>query len=288
MNWSKAKSILIIMFLIADVFLFYVTYSDDIIGRQNKDNTMQVLEYLKNQDIIIKGKIPNKGTPAPLLNVKYKLLKEEEAREIFFDSKERISIKNNKEGTSMESSKAFLEIMSSGDLFYLNKSLSNKEANRSLDEAMAKKNIEEFLELLDIDLNDTIIIKKNVVDNNLNIKYNQTYKGQFIDNSYLEIRACNSGVSYMKMLWFESVESGKTKKEVISPIKALMKLSELYREMENTIRVEDISQGYYFGSGGPFDIKQIEEGTAIAVWRLKTDLGIIYINAYNGNVEENY
>ncbi|MCK9218106.1 MAG: two-component system regulatory protein YycI, partial [Firmicutes bacterium] len=131
---------------------------------------------------------------------------------------------------------------------------------------------------------------KVIEDNSINIMYNQVYKNQFIDKTFLDMKVTNNGVAYMKMLWFESIENGKTKNEVIPPTKALLKLSEFYREMEGTIIVEDISQGYYFGSKieQPFDVQSVEEGTAIPVWRISTNMGKIYINAYNGTIEENF
>lgn len=290
MNWSKAKTILIIVFLIADIFLFYVTYTGDISnnGIIGKNSMAQIIEHLENQGILVKSFIPSKGNPSPLLYVKYKLLNKEEAKEIFFDLDDNIIVKENEQKISMESSKILLEMLSNGDIFYLNKSLNNKD-DGNIDEAQAQKNIDEFLKLLDIDQNDAIVVNKVIEDNSIIIRYNQSYKNQFIDNTYLEIKTTNKGVAYVKMLWFESVKNGKTKNEVISPIKALMKLSELYRQVERTVTVEDISQGYYFSFNieQAFDVKSVEEGTAIPVWRIKTDLGNIYINAYNGTVEEN-
>ena len=290
MNWSKAKTILIIVFLIADIFLFYVTYTGDISnnGIIGKNSMAQIIEHLENQGILVKSFIPSKGNPSPLLYVKYKLLNKEEAKEIFFDLDDNIIVKENEQKISMESSKILLEMLSNGDIFYLNKSLNNKD-DGNIDEAQAQKNIDEFLKLLDIDQNDAIVVNKVIEDNSIIIRYNQSYKNQFIDNTYLEIKTTNKGVAYVKMLWFESVKNGKTKNEVISPIKALMKLSELYRQVERTVTVEDISQGYYFRFNieQAFDVKSVEEGTAIPVWRIKTDLGNIYINAYNGTVEEN-
>lgn len=289
MNWSKAKTILIIVFLLADIFLFYVSYSGDLGYNSGNDSVAQVLEHLENRDIIVKGLIPNKGNPGSQLYVKYTLFNPERAKKIFFNSDTDVFIRENENKIILENNHITVEIFKNGEIVFLNKSINNAE-NSEINESQAERIIDDFLKSLNIDRDDTIIINKVIEDRSINIMYNQVYKNQFIDKTFLDIKVTNNGVAYMKMLWFESIENGKTKSEVIPPTKALLKLSEFYREMEGTIIVEDISQGYYFGSNieQPFDVQSIEEGTAIPVWRISTNMGSIYINAYNGTIEENF
>lgn len=289
MNWSKAKTILIIVFLLADIFLFYVSYSGDLGYNSENGSVVEVLEHLKNRDIVVKGLIPNKGNPGSQLYVKYKLFNSEKAIESFFNSDTNVFIRENENKIIVENNLITVEIFKNGEIIYLNKSIDNVE-NSEINELQAERIIDDFLKSLNIDRDDTIIINKVIEDNSINIMYNQVYKNQFIDKTFLDMKVTNNGVAYMKMLWFESIENGKTKNEVIPPTKALLKLSEFYREMEGTIIVEDISQGYYFGSKieQPFDVQSVEEGTAIPVWRISTNMGKIYINAYNGTIEENF
>jgi len=289
MNWSKAKTILIVVFLLADIFLFHVSYSGNLGNSSEKDNVIQVLEYLKNRDIIVKSLIPNKGNPSTQIYVKYKMLNPEEAIESFFNSDTNVFIREDENKITVENNHIAIEIFKNGEIIYLNKSIDNA-GNSNLIEMQAERIIDDFLKSINIDRDDTIIINKVIEDNSINIMYNQVYKNQFIDKTFLDMKVTNNGVAYMKMLWFESIENGKTKNEVIPPTKALLKLAELYKDMEGTITVEDISQGYYFSSNieQPFSIKFVKEGTAIPVWRIKTNLGKIYINAYNGTIEEKF
>lgn len=289
MNWSRAKTILIVVFLIADIFLFSVTYKGSI-ETTNTNSISQVVMHLEKQGIKIESIIPDKGISCPLLNVKYKYFDENEALNTFFYSAQNIDIKRDDFRTVMNNDGIFLEMKNNGELFYLNKNMTEEE-DEVLNEKQALNKMEEFLDKLDINLNELYSSHKTVEDGHVKMKYTQGYKNMFLDNTYMEIKASNKGVTYLKMLWFESIKSGKTKKDVISPVKVLMKLSEVFKDNEKTVTVEEISQGYLFGLNieqvKEFDVKTVEEGAAIPVWRIKTDMGYIYINAYNGAVENN-
>ncbi len=288
MNWSKAKTILIVVFLIADIFLFYVSYGVDMVNNVGEEDIAKVLDYLKSHNITVKGPIPSKGNPASLLYVKYKTLDIEEAREIFFDSADNIAIKESERKILMENDTILLELHNNGEIFYLDKRL-NKKDNEAVDEGKITKSVDSFLKLLNIDLNQATLVKKIVKANYVNLRYNQNYKNRFIDKTYLEIKAVDEGISYAKILWFESVQNGKTKNEVISPIKALLKLAELYGIENNEVSVDEIIQGYYFSNSmeKTFGVRTVMEGNAVPVWRIKTNVGNVYINGYNGTVEEN-
>lgn len=288
MNWSKAKTILIVVFLIADIFLFYVSYGVDMVNNVGEEDIAKVLDYLKSHNITVKGPIPSKGNPASLLYVKYKTLDIEEAREIFFDSDDNIAIKESERKILMENDTILVELHNNGEIFYLDKRL-NKKDNEAVDEGKITKSVDSFLKLLNIDLNQATLVKKIVKDNYVNLRYNQNYKNRFIDKTYLEIKAVDEGISYAKILWFESVQNGKTKNEVISPIKALLKLAELHGIENNEVSVDEIIQGYYFSNSmeKTFGVRTVMEGNAVPVWRIKTNVGNVYINGYNGTVEEN-
>ena len=287
MNWSKAKTILILVFLIADIFLFYVTYTGDIIGKTAEEDVAKVLEYMENQGISVKVPIPVKSNPASLLYVKYKKLNPVEARDLFFGSDESVDIKETEQKLIMENEEVILELNSNGEIFYLNKNLNKNK--QTVEEESALRSADGFLKQLNIDLADGTLVKKTKGYGYVSYKFNQRYKGQFIDNTYAEIKAVSEGIAYAKILWFESIQNGKTKNKVISPVKALMKLAELNTAGEDKISVEEISQGYYFNNNmeKTFIVESVVEGNAVPVWRFKTETGNIYINAHNGTVEEN-
>ena len=289
MNWSRAKTILIVVFLIADIFLFHVTYKGNV-ETTNTNSKSEIAMHLKEQGIKIESIIPDKGISCSLLSVKYKYFDENEALKTFFDSAQNVDIKRDDLKTVINSDGKLLEMKNNGEVLYLDKSMTKAEGE-VLNERQALNKVEEFLDKLNININELYSSSKIVEDGYIKMKYTQGYKNMFLDNTYIEIKASNKGVTYLKMLWFESIKNGKTKKEVISPAKALMKLSEVFGDTEKTLTVEEISQGYLFSFNieqvEKFGVKTVEEGTAIPVWRIKTNMDYIYINAYNGTVENN-
>lgn len=292
MNWSKAKTILIVVFLVADIFLFYELYMGTLGNRitMDKESTREVINYLDKQGILVKSAIPKNSTPKTTLTVKYKYFDKYYAMENFFDLSEDVAVNSYDDRVVLEDEKAYVEINSNGEFIYMNKTIIHDQAV-AIDEKQALKKVEEFLNKIGVVDIDTNNCTKSIEKGYLEMYCSQLYRDTFLDKSYLELQATNNGVIYMKMLWFETVNNGKTKKEIIPPIKALMKLSERYKDSEQNITVSDISLGYYFNADieqvKELDVIAVEEGTAVPVWRIKTDVGNIYINAYNGTVEKN-
>ncbi len=292
MNWSKAKTILIVVFLIADIFLLYESYLGPLALRmaRDKENTKEIVDYLEKQGISVKSAIPKPGSSKAALDVKYKYFNEQYAMGNFFDGLEDVDVKNYDDRIVMENKDIYVEINGNVELIYTNKALIEGQTG-SFDEGEAQKKMEAFLKKMGINQKDRYSGIKKMKNGYLEMSCSQGYKGTFLDRSCLEIQATDKGVVSMKMLWFETVNNGKAKKEVISPVNALMKLSELYKDDEQNIIVLDMSLGYYFNTDvedvKEFDVTTVKEGTAIPVWKVITDKGRIYINAYNGIVEKN-
>lgn len=291
MNWSKAKTILIIIFLIADLFLFYELYSEPLFNRitMNEESTKEVIGYLEKQGISVKSSIPKLSSSMAALTVKYKYFDKYYVLENFFDTPKDVSVNTYDDRVIMEDEKVYVEINRNGEFIYTDKTIINDQT-ASIDEQEALRNVNTFLDKVGIRDEDISNCTRSMEKGYLKMNCNQVYKDTFLDKSSLEIQATNKGVFYMKMLWFENIKIGKNKKEIIPPIKALMKLSELYKDSEKNVTVYDISLGYYFNADieqvREFEVVAVEEGTAIPAWRIKTDMGDVYINAYNGTVEK--
>ncbi|WP_073026560.1 two-component system regulatory protein YycI [Lutispora thermophila] len=296
MNWSRAKTILIILFLIADIFLFYELYSEDLVRRNKADQetAKEVIKYLEKQGIWVKCRIPKASLPKKTLTVKYKYIDSKYALGIFFDSPKDVAIKTYEDRTVLEDKKSYVEINKNGQLIYTNKELLRKK-EEPMDEESALKNMKVFLKNIGIDDDDIYSISKKLENGYYIINCSQSYKGTFLDESHLELLVTKEGIAHMKILWFEVENNGKNKNAIIHPIKALMELAEEMEEKtdegKKDLVINDISLGYYFDTDieqvEEFDIIEVEEGTAIPVWKMETNMGNIYINAYNGTVEKN-
>lgn len=301
MNWSRAKTILIVLFLIADIFLLYELYPGFLGNNRmiDDENTKEVMKYLEKQGIYVRCLIPKASSPKAPLTVKYKYFDSQFALKNFFHAPDEVAIKNYEDRQTMEDESIYIEMHKNGEFIYTNKILMENKAEE-VDEKAALKSIESFLKKLGIEAKDLYDITQNTDRNYVKLNCSQGYKDTFLDQSYLEVMATNDGVAYLKMLWFEIENNGKNKNEIIDPMRALIKLADKLaqqpeengnEEDDNVINIYDISLGYYFDMDlkqvEEFDIVEVEEGTAIPSWRIKTDEGNIYINAYNGTVEKN-
>lgn len=295
MNWSRAKTILIILFLIADIFLLYELYPG-ILGNNrmiDEESTKEVIKYLEKQGIYVRCLIPKASSPKAPLTVKYKYFDSQYALKNFFHDPEEVVIKDYKDRQIMEDDRIYIEIYRNGEFIYTNKKLMENKAEE-VDDKAALSSIEMFLKKLGIEGKDLYDSTQNIDRSYVKLSCSQGYKDTFLDESYLDVMATNEGVAYMKILWFEVENNGKTKKEIMDPMRALLKLADKLAqqpEVDNkTVTIFDISLGYYFDTDieqvEEFDIVEVEEGTAIPSWRIKTDMGNIYINAYNGTVEK--
>jgi len=291
LNWSKAKTILIIVFLIADIFLFYELYSGVIRSRNSIDDqkVQEVMDLLQSKGVFINCTIPKANGSKKSLSIKCKSIDTQFALEKFFEDPQKALIHNYDDKTVIEDEGIYVEINKMGELIYKNKLLMENQPE-VVDEKIALSKIEEFYNIIGIKNNEIYDSKKNIEGNYLEMYCSQGYKNTFIDRTYIEVKATNSGVAYMKILWFEIEDNDKNKNNIIHPLRALLELSELYEGYDGNIIINEISLGYYFNTDmeevKEFDMTEVKEGKAIPAWKISTSMGDIYINAYNGTVEK--
>ncbi len=290
MDWSKAKTILIIMFLIADIFLGYqyINQNQQSSPTITQESINETVDYLKKQNIFIQGPIPNKAIQMPNIKVKYKSFHQEEIMNTFFANNDKApNVISDKENLIIEDDKIQIQIKKEKELYYLNKTIHMQQGE--IDEAACKKLAENFLSKVGIYGAATEVVKNNIADGYIVMSGVQRYKGLFVDGTQIEMMVNEEGVYKATLLWFGDIKPNESKtKPVISALKALEMASKVLTDKYDNVNIFEIKQGYYFGTNEleQFDLKMIEEGTAVPVWRIKADKATIFINAYNGQLEK--
>jgi len=286
MDWAKAKTILIAVFLAINVFLGYIIIGTNVgnIGYVDSEKVKKITDYLAEKNIMVKGQVPLKKTEMPLITVKYKFFSKDDIVARFFmpDKKAVESVQGNT--VTLKGDNLEISIKDSRELQYLDNSIKPAAA---IDEKTCSKNIEMLLNKLGLKVN-TSIIRVEELDGYRKFTYEQTFKGAPVFNSVMEFYVNDSGIHKARIVWFDTLKQVGRKDSVISPEIALLYLPEHYKEIAAAgVSVLDIKQGYYFGIGasGQVDTSQVEEGTAFPVWKITTDRDIIYINAHNEKVE---
>ena len=286
MDWAKAKTILIAVFLAINIFLAYkiIDASTGSIDYVDGEKIKLVTEYLAEKNITVKGQVPTKKVDMPSLTVKYKLFKKEAIVESFFSPEEKAT--ESVEGNTVKLKGKDIEV-SIKDNRELNYTDNRIKPTAAIDEKTCSKVIEKFLDRLDMK-DDSNIKMVEDLEGYKRFIYGQSFKGSAIYNSVMEFYANDAGVYRARIVWFETVRQAGKRTDVISPVIALLSLPEYNKKSSvSSKEVLEIQQGYYFGTGesGQLDVSKVEEGTAFPVWEITTDRDTIYINAYNEKVE---
>ncbi|NLK35707.1 MAG: hypothetical protein GX301_09775 [Gracilibacteraceae bacterium] len=286
MDWAKAKTILIIVFTAVNIYLGYIIFEAGTGGISYVDNekAKQITDYLAEKDITVTGNIPRKKTDMPPIIVKYKLFNKEDIKGSFFSEGNMTEELISKDIVKLKGKNVEISIKNNRELYYLDSGIRPAE---TIDEKACRKNIGQFLNRLNM-TDDADAIVSEDVEGFKKFIYSQSFKGTVIYNSVMEFYVNDSGVQRARIIWFDTMRQAGKKTEVISPLIALLYLPEHNKNnMPQSKEVQEIRQGYYFGTGAgdQVDVSEVVEGTAFPVWRIKTEKDIIYINAYNEKVE---
>ncbi|GAB6085830.1 two-component system regulatory protein YycI [Alkaliphilus crotonatoxidans] len=283
MDWSKAKNILILAFIITNIFLIYhigmdIFYSDEL--RLISD---EYIDYVENEltrhGITVKDEIPKEIFTMPVLVVKYELFDHEAtALQLLGEGYRRV------DENIYENDHAQLIIESNKRLKY---SLTdNTVVDYRIDDEKAVEISNEFLKEHNLYRNDITLkqvylgTEKAYGDTPLyKLVYNQTYKGKFLGESYINVYVNHKGVVGMEAMLLKPDKTQNQKERTIPATEALLrKMSHIVNDHKEDVVISDIEIGYYFN---PNDVQfstwqQIEWATAFPAWKITLKNGKSY------------
>ena len=288
MDWARAKTILIVVFLAINIFLGYM-----IIGTKNGNTVyidsqkiQEVTDYLSGKGIEVKGEIPRKKVDMPSITVTYKLFNNKEIAEKLLLANDKIKETDTDSSLTMETEDIQIKIKNGRELNYLNKTV--EPVFSEIDEKLCKKNIYGFIQKLGIENSGMDIVSAEEENGYMKYVYRQKYRGYVIYNSRMEYIVNDHGISKANIVWFNTINQVSKSGTVVSPLDALLTVYDYYKDdIGQGFAVLGMEQGYYFGTGTEkkLDTSKIEEGTAFPVWRINTSMGLIHVNAYNKRIE---
>lgn len=274
MNWSKAKTVMIITFAILNVLL-YLT-----IAKMNKSepyilsgNDLHSLKkVLLQNNIILKTTIPQNKEPLPLIKVTREIFDEDFALENFIKGQKYGKYKENRYTIFKFEDKT---IKVDGVSFYY---FERSDKFKNMSSSQKEEYVQNFINNYHFkEIN--VQVEKIFQGREVKIKYFQTYKDYFIDGGWMEGKIDDKGFEFSKC-WFGSVAMEKAKKDVIDAVYALLKLVEIKTDTKPMV-IKEIKLGYYF------NWSNATKGEAVPVWRITTEEGDkYYVNAYTRNFEE--
>jgi len=273
MNWSKAKTIMIVTFIFLNLLLYAVvvkTHEPQMSKLSSKDFAA-IERVLEENNIFLSISLPEKAPPMPLVKVKREVFDDKFVLDHFIKSKDYRKYENSGE-TVFEFDSTTIKI---GHFSFFFQEKSDKFLNMTSSDK--ERYIEDFLKQHLLKEKDGQIVKIERKSKGVTIEYRQFYNGYFVDDSFIKADISGDEFTVYKK-WFESVIPEKDKKEIVDAIFAVLKLVEIKPE-KAVVKIEDVKLGYYF------NWPNASKGEAVPVWKIVSNEGIYYINAYTGNLE---
>lgn len=271
MDWSKAKSILISLFIILNTFLLAVIftyYSGTGISRETILNAQSILAQ---RGVRIDGKIPNVALSLGTLTVKDDRLVELEIIEKFFGPdkvNEKMFIDTNEisKGTKRLSLK-------DGVLIYENEKPSN-DLNFT-DKASVEKYVRNYFKDISIPLSQFKVKNTQQEENKTIIKFMQKYDKHWVFDNYIIAIVSKEGLEFLEVS-YKKTEGEYFSKEIIP---AYMVLLKNFKFQEEEITISSIEIGYKQDDSNLVE----QEKKYIPVWRVVVeDEDEIYYSAFTG------
>lgn len=242
MDWTKAKSILIVALIVTNlVLIFTYVFKDDILESTDETVLSDTIALLESKNIFVDTDIPEKQSRMPVLTVEYSTMNQELVENLLLNQKVQQMSK-----------------LSDNDIIHM---------------------AEEFI-------NNCGYLNENVKFESIeraNGKFIVTYKNYIneiaIEDSYIICTISDGKIEEIQRYWLNPVEFGKTKKEIIPAVAALLKFMS-DNNKEEKILVEEISLVYWLDSSS-FNTESPISDTAFPAWKITYNHGKIkYIMAY--------
>lgn len=269
MDWSKAKTILIVAFLITNLLLAYISVSSTrYVETTTKDRFVEdVTDLLEKKNIFINTNISREIPSLNTLLVEYDEIEIHELNKNYFQSKGKINLKENNiseinyndETITIENNKSIEYRNNKDDILY--KSLNQQEA-----ENLAWN----FLKEKKYDVGDMDLYFIEEKENVYYLKFSKTYNERYLERAKTLIEIDHRGVRKLERTWLKVLEEGEKPIYISTAPKAisgLLKAEEVYGKT-----IIDVSLIYYF-SPEDEDYQNIKKGTATPAWRVLFDDG---------------
>lgn len=278
MEWIKAKNILIIVFLILDIFLVYkIISSGDKIVTVTGDDIRECRQILKANNIKLDAKVPSKVKPLSNLQVYNSIYKDNKLKNKLFNSKmlqEHTSQADIYVDRHMRTTiDKYDDSLENIDNYY------SKGFNCLDTKERILKKANEVLKNKGIDTSNSRIERFSRSRECVKIDYEEIYEGFRISNSYIKLKIDKTGLVIIDYKWYVTREFSDNQEKLVSPIDAIILVMNHMSDSKNQ-SIKSIDIDYYIEDNGRY----IMDAEAIPVWRIVTDSKVYYINAYENSI----
>ncbi|MFO7887335.1 MAG: hypothetical protein R6U59_03375 [Eubacteriales bacterium] len=238
MNWNKAKTILIVAFILLNTFLFYEVHEANNENYEGLSDEFinHVERKLLEKNIHIETEVYKEIYKKPLLEVEYDLVTEKDVAKYIGKDYEEVlenALFTNEKGS-------YVRIENNKKLIY---NIRDVNKNLEITKEKAKKLVDSFVENQRINLEDyqlDIIIKKSGI---YEVVYKRNYQGNKLENDYYRFVVDNLGVAGFETQKISKIEPKEGLITVTSAYESLLRLKN--KNSEEKIIIKRIELCYY-------------------------------------------
>jgi regulatory protein YycI of two-component signal transduction system YycFG len=269
MDWSKAKTILIIALLITNIFLAYFLFGDQEVGNAVLDPEFleETEELLGRNGIVLDAQVPTETQQLYNLTVEYEEMMPGTINERFFGSQGAI---NRNEGAVVEihHGDEVITLINEKLMIYENSGAETGMPMEDLDQAvdLAKG----FLEKRGYGTDDMGLSYWRKTERGYYLDFTKIFQDSYIELSYTVVIIEDGRIARMERTWLNTKEMEETDYKIVPAPKAILELLSMEDASNKTIT--DISLSYYFDPEKQDyldDYQQAKEGRAVPAWRVQ-------------------
>lgn len=281
MDWGRAKTILIIAFIVTNMFLAYNVWETKHHGYRSGQisdiSIEEVVEALSERDIYVNVPVPRDLYIKEALTVEYSYIDTAQLTEEFYGGKDVPPVIRDDMARYSDDG-IVLEIKNHRELFYNNLRLRNEPAD-PLAEQEAISIAEGFLKGYGLYKPAMTLGSVTPIEKGHVLSFSQQYKGILLEMSVVEMEVTSAGVHSMHMLWLEPVKAERNRKRIIHAVDALIKVAGQKEILDKTpVEIGSIELVYHF------DWETAGEGEALPAWRICADGEAYYVDALSGQI----
>lgn len=242
MDWTKAKSILIVALVVTNLVLIATYFFQDSRFKEDEKEMREVtIKLLEEKGIIVETEIPEGRHRMPKLTVQYDKMNENIIEEQLANQK-------------------------------------TIPVTKLTDEVLISMTME-FIEACDLMTDNVTFEKITRTGREIRVTYKNYINEIAIEDSHINITIKDGKIVDVERYWLNPIEINDTEKEVIPAAAALIKFMSDNAE-EERIYVKDISLVYWLDSSA-FDVAFPVTDTAFPAWKITYNRGKIqYILAW--------
>ncbi len=244
MDWNKSNTILIIAFVIINIFLFTTDYNtkadNELSVYEDKNFVENVNKQLKSKNINIETNVPKETYTLPVLETEYEIIEiNDELVQNYLGvnvkSSKDVFVYNNNQGET-------LEIVDGKRIVYtLRQKIPSKEGDYN--DEIVNNVIKEFLQNKKLNNEGFVNTEKYIYSDYQIVTYVQIYNELSLENSYMRFYVDKEGIYKFEMQKISSVMEIKAKVHTISSYEALLRLM-AYEDIKNK-DIVGIKMTYY-------------------------------------------